>query len=299
MTEPTPPLHPTNLDALLDQQRAESGRFDLQRLAEERPELAEELRIQLTIDESLRQRFAIPPLPILKLPEDPRPNDGDGDYQGDSGGSSGGNRPPDRRPGPQRLPATDRGAANWLRERFESLPWFGWGVALVLVVGVGWLGASWLSGDNASREFAPRPLTEIFAEQQAAGWPIQSPQASDNGFLREIYFRQGVAIAVQKLPAGVRLLGTTPLAGISRHSTALIGEAQSQPLLVLVDKRARDGHVPKPTPDAGLFQHRRELGDLVLYEVSPFDEPLLLPFLLQVEPPDDCRAELGNLPANP
>ncbi len=53
-------------------------------------------------------------------------------------------------------------------------------------------------------------------------------------------------------------------------TTLLVSPQQPEPILILVDKLARD---PRPVLEAGSPAHlfRRELGDLVLYELTPWD----------------------------
>ena len=53
-------------------------------------------------------------------------------------------------------------------------------------------------------------------------------------------------------------------------TTLLVSPQQPEPILILVDELARD---PRPVLEAGSPAHlfRRELGDLVLYELTPWD----------------------------
>ena len=61
--------------------------------------------------------------------------------------------------------------------------------------------------------------------------------------------------------------------------------------MVFVDKLSRDPTAADRTAVASrsdLRVFRRQLGNLVIYEVGPFEEPQILSFLLPAEPPPDA-----------
>ena len=57
--------------------------------------------------------------------------------------------------------------------------------------------------------------------------------------------------------------------------TVLMGRAEDHPVLILADARESDPH-PFVDPEGPLRLYRRDLGKLVLYEITPLDEPRCL-----------------------
>jgi len=48
---------------------------------------------------------------------------------------------------------------------------------------------------------------------------------------------------------------------------------------VFVDKASEDKHVAEPSAKSGLHLFRKELGPLVLYELTPLDHPSVMDYL--------------------
>ena len=86
--------------------------------------------------------------------------------------------------------------------------------------------------------------------------------------------RQRVPLGLSKLPADRRMVGLSYVGGFTRDTTAILGYAHNKPVIVFVDRRDVDNpSITVPDPSSGLHLHRRELGDLVIYEVSPLPQP--------------------------
>ena len=56
-------------------------------------------------------------------------------------------------------------------------------------------------------------------------------------------------------------------------ATMLLGHLNEQLVVVLIDALERD---PAPRDESGVFVHRRELANYVLYELTTLEGPLLL-----------------------
>lgn len=65
---------------------------------------------------------------------------------------------------------------------------------------------------------------------------------------------------------------------VGRKTMVLINKVRGQKVLVFMDRRRDDRALDTP-PSSGLNLFRREVGDLVLYEVTPLDQPEVIPRL--------------------
>lgn len=125
---------------------------------------------------------------------------------------------------------------------------------------------------------APAP-TELYAQLVDNGFVAPS-SCSEERFTDEMQKTTGHPLLLASLPAGVELLGWSypsfygePV--IDDQEIVLMGRVDGQPVMVLL----HDGSAPTSTTQPGLFAHRRNLGDLVAYEVGPFETPRLVSLL--------------------
>jgi hypothetical protein len=81
------------------------------------------------------------------------------------------------------------------------------------------------------------------------------------------------------MPAGTMMEGLHYLGGLSRYTTAMLARVNGKPVLVFVDKSSNDTHPAEPTAKSGLHLFRKELGPLVLYELTPLDHPSVMDYL--------------------
>ena len=93
-------------------------------------------------------------------------------------------------------------------------------------------------------------------------------------------------LLLAELPPGTTTLGLSYCNTLTARTTCLLATVGGEPVVVFVDRIERDH--PQPVPD-GLRLHRREIDRLVLYELSPLEEPAVLPWFFN---PD--RAETGD-----
>ncbi|MHC4428114.1 MAG: hypothetical protein ACYS0D_05860, partial [Planctomycetota bacterium] len=62
---------------------------------------------------------------------------------------------------------------------------------------------------------------------------------------------------------------------LSPKTVYLLGRARGQPVMVFVDRVEQD-RPSTPPPETPLRRWRKRIGKLVLYEVSPLEEPVFL-----------------------
>ena len=94
-------------------------------------------------------------------------------------------------------------------------------------------------------------------------------------------YQQGLLLG--PLPQGTTALGLAYCNSISSRTTCLLATVDGIPVAVFVDRVERD--YPQPQPDR-LHLHRRQIDRLVLYELSPAEQPAVLPWFVNPDDPD-------------
>ena len=102
-------------------------------------------------------------------------------------------------------------------------------------------------------------------------WVCRNEREFERTFARRI--KQPLLLA--KLPAGVTAGGLGYSNTITPLTINVLGRVDGTPVMVFVDKLAADIG-PPPPPPKGLNIFRHQIADLVLYEVSPLDQPHIL-----------------------
>ena len=224
------------------------------------PALAEEVELQLRVDESIG-RLGNPPEASPAFLEELASTDDESPVAAASRATPSSHH---RRPAKQSL----RRYA--LLTLAASVAWF--------VVAAQFL---W-SGDTDPHPvvFHQRPLTQLYQECVAEGF--QPYWICDNETLFAATFerRQGVPLKLGDMPEDSRMVGLSYLAGISRRSTSLLAKVGNTPVVVFIDQSHRDwnpatGHFP----DLGLSVTRVEKLGLVFYEVSPLEKLVVVDYL--------------------
>lgn len=124
--------------------------------------------------------------------------------------------------------------------------------------------------------FAPQSLVALHVRTVSEGFTPYYICDNPIRFAQTFAARQGVPLKLADLPEGARMLGLSYLGGLSRDTTAMLGEASAQPVMVFVDRLRTDRRQGTPRPSRGLRVFRRQLESLVLYEVTPLDHPTFL-----------------------
>jgi hypothetical protein len=182
-------------------------------------------------------------------------------------------------------PSADSARRLWWDVRSLPYPWqlIAVGVTAVAI----WALLIWvlLPSRRADVVFTARPLTEVYRETVEHGFEPYYVCEDEERFRSTFFHRHGEALKLADLPAGRQMVGLSYLPAISRHSTAMLAKVDQQPVIVFVDKLSRDRPIEAPSEASGLRMFRRELGSLVLYEITPFDEPRMISFLIPAAPP--------------
>jgi hypothetical protein len=249
------------LDAYLDGQLDAPERARFERRLRLDPELQAELELQRRVDEALRRRFR-PPSPQRIL-------------QALSGRAS--------EPEILRLPPSRR----WFQRP--------WGVAAAASIVVALLGANWYVWTTLPHGLGPRParppielvsLESGYQHEIKKGFRPLWLCETDHQFASSIFRSLGQGLLISLPPPGIKAKGLSYCPSLSENTMILLAEVESHPVVVFIDRLAADSR-PSLPGDSGLRLFRREVGTLVLYEVTPLSEPRVLELFYDPQMPEE------------
>jgi hypothetical protein len=111
----------------------------------------------------------------------------------------------------------------------------------------------------------------IYAERVETGfkpdWVCKDEKEFADTFKKEL----GVPLAFAPTPQ-VAMVGLAYTSSLSSQTVAFLAHVDGREVIVFVDTLKHDSH-PKLPADSKLHVFRSELGSLVLYEITPLDEP--------------------------
>lgn len=240
------------LELYLDDQLSGQERAEFERRLAADPSLSAMVARQRQLDANLRAQFAPPPIAAADVER----------WLIDAAAIA---------------PATSSGAHRW----HDWRRWLSVAAACLLLIGIAWGWRSWLEpGGKIRPYFASRPLTTLYAESVEEGFQPYYFCEDAERFAATFARRQQVPLELAAMPPDRRMIGLSYSGGFTRDTTAILCQVHDRPVVVYVDRRAVDRpEIAQPDPNRNLFVHRRELGDLVLYEVSPFDNAKILDYL--------------------
>lgn len=129
--------------------------------------------------------------------------------------------------------------------------------------------------------FCAQPLDQMYRDCVRGGFQPYWVCDDEANFASTFRTRQGVALNLQGLPDNSRMVGLSYLGGISRESTSVLATVGDVPVLVFVDRLDRDREILTGRfEEDGLHVTRQVRDGLVFYEVSPFKELHIVPYLL-------------------
>jgi hypothetical protein len=232
------------------------------------PVLAAGRDAQRRIDRGLRGLFVIPP--FVGLPINGHP----------PGGTA---HPANGHPLTPAAPAGASHAGGWAALKSTLLS--AKGLAIIGLVAAALLGAGgWLT---YLRFFADRQLSfdEVYSQQVRA-------TAADASIGRDqvesfASATLGYTVRTKKAPANVKLVSMTQAHVMSARTVVVHARVDGQNLLLLADHACHDVQA-SGGGSCELHRFRREVGGVVLYELTPLDKPVLLN-LYDVLPPPSCH----------
>jgi len=149
-------------------------------------------------------------------------------------------------------------------------------LAVVGVVAIRlWLAPPPLATDPYPISETPRPMTEVYHAEVASGFEPQWVCETDEEFAGWYRKQVGRPLTLAALPPHVRAAGLSIDNVLSRRTIYLLAEVEGKPVIVFADHVANDD-TPRVLSGSNLHLFRRQIGDVVLYELTPLDRPRVL-----------------------
>jgi hypothetical protein len=129
------------------------------------------------------------------------------------------------------------------------------------------------------------PLATIYKTRVADGFHPTWICNDEHEFASTFLTRQGQGLLLASLPEGTQMEGLTYCGGISRYTTTMLARVNGAPVMVFVDRADADTHPAPPAAETRLHLFRKELGPLVLYELTPLNHPTVMDYLRLADVP--------------
>jgi len=239
------------IDAYLDNALAAEDRDQFSREVANSERLQGEIALQACVDQSLARLFAAPSPPrdlLLRM---------------------------------RRSEAVASVVIPW-RHRWVKV------AALVTAATIVWCMLAWhfFANNTASPRYTPNlPLETIYQNCVADGFHPKWVCEDKHEFAATFFARQRQGLLLADLPVGTKMEGLTYRGGLSRYTTTMLARVNGLPVMVFVDRAAADTHPTLPAGESKLHLFRKELGPLVLYELTPLNEPTVSDYLYLAEVP--------------
>lgn len=258
------------LDLYLDGQLTDERRGAFERRLANDAQLAAEVELQRRIDGSLSRQFVAPPFAgVDRLVQ--RVN-----------GHAREDAVVEQSPRPGRGLAGENQTQRARPRRFAISRPLAIAALLALLIGVPamvWLWWDMLDFGRPKVQYADtRAMAldlayndQVTAKQFKADWVCKSDDEFSNYFAS----RLGQPLKMKPLVGNVTDWGVSYTGGITAKTMGVLARIDGQPVVVFVDRRDADkGDVV--SQGCHLHTFRREVGDLVLYEISPFEQAKML-----------------------
>lgn len=246
------PFDPDMLDRYLDgaMSTVEAAAFE-QQIARS-PEMLAQVRLQREVDGSLRDSFNVPATGGLMTESE------------------------------QRAFAPKKERRGWSRETrmFAAL-------AALLIIAVSIQAYLWLNSPSATPE---RPsLAEAYYKLVDHGFRPSEECTTPEKFAKWTNQRYQVPLAIKEARADVQLVGWSYSGAISNYTGLLLAKVDGKPVVVAldtIDNQTNWGNPCRrqPKDKSGVNFFSKQLDGLVLYEITPFDQPRIIDNLAVVKP---------------
>jgi hypothetical protein len=129
-----------------------------------------------------------------------------------------------------------------------------------------------------------RPLDVVYRNEVASGFKIDWECKQNREFAGTYWWvlGQGLLLHTQDIPPNVAVLGLTWGRAITPKTVYLLARVDEKEVMVFADRLADDPGQTWPA-HSELHLFRETVGELVLYEVTPLEEPYLLKHFYQPE----------------
>ena len=127
-------------------------------------------------------------------------------------------------------------------------------------------------------QYAPQPwrsLEKVYHDTVAGGFKPNWVCKNDREFKAAFQRRLGQALLLPPPPPGVAWAGLDYSNSITPQTMFLLTWVRGKEVIVFADRNEFDKGQSLP-PESGLHLFRRQVGKLVLYECTPYDQPSVL-----------------------
>ncbi len=156
--------------------------------------------------------------------------------------------------------------------------WLAVAALLALTCVSGWQIISYLRPQPVFDPYAGqhyRTFETVYRDELADGFAPDWVCESDEIFAQTFQKQLGQPLLLAQLPPGDAMVGLAYCNSLSRRTIHMLARAGHASVLVFVDKIDFDAR-PTVAAESGLNLFRRELGTLVLYELTPLPAPRFL-----------------------
>lgn len=234
--------HDDGLEAYLDDLLGPTERSAFERRLERDAELRAQVDAQARVNAALRRRFHAPSAASML-----------------AGIERAGGRPVTAAP-----------------RAFRPVPTLAAAAALAVVVLGGW--QVWQVFHERGSDAATRPwrsMETVYRDEIREGFQVGWECKNDEEFAFTFNYKLGQPLLLTGLPAGVQSLGLDYTNTITRNTVYLLAKVNGREVLVFADRADADkGHALPPDSRLKLF--RRQVGELVLYELTPLEKPAVI-----------------------
>jgi hypothetical protein len=251
MMNPHDGRDPSKLDAYLDGALTAEEHDWMAREITANPQLQADVELQKQVDSTLTRLF-VPPKPPSSLLVQLRQSE------------------------------AARPAMSPLRNRRIQL------AALATAATIAWGLVAWhfFAGRAAAPRYNPNlPLEAIYEKCVADGFHPKWVCNDKREFASTFFTRQGQGLLLADMPAGTKMEGLTYCGGLSRYTTTMLARVDGSPVMVFVDRFTADTHPTLPSSEGKLHLFRKELGPLVVYELTPSNHPGVMDSLYLADVP--------------
>lgn len=140
-------------------------------------------------------------------------------------------------------------------------------------------------------------VAQVYRDAVEQGFKPDWLCEDDQEFAKTFADRQGEGLLLKPLPEGIRMAGLAYLSGFTPQATSMLAYVEEKPVLLMVGRKDLVSEASLAiNSEQGISVFTRQLGELMLVEVTPFDKPRLLDFVTTAEVP---TAPTGHVPGTP
>jgi hypothetical protein len=171
-------------------------------------------------------------------------------------------------------------------------------VAAALVLAFGGAGALYWQTQRTrhlleDRQYGEQPWRSyetVYADTVKAGFTADWECKTEKDFARTFRGRFGQGLLLGEVPAGIQTLGLSYCNTLSPKTVILLALVHGEKVIVFIDRPSsyqRAGIAPA----SGLHMYGKQVGQLILREISPLDRPYLLDLFYDPQKPDSWYTE--------